>query len=92
MIFFFNYFPFCYCFFCYIVLSESLNTQEYWGTWQQMLCGKVIADWLDPDYVPLDPIFGILLNPTGGITFYEKFTNLMHFFEYVLQIKSTNIS
>ena len=49
-----------------IVLSEALGTVGFWGTWQQMLCGKVIADWLDPSQVALDPIFGVLLNPTGG--------------------------
>lgn len=31
-----------------------------------MLSGKVIADWIDVTYGPMDPIFGILLNPTTG--------------------------
>ena len=31
-----------------------------------MLSGKVIADWIDHKNGPLDPIFGILLQPTTG--------------------------
>ena len=42
-----------------------------------MLFGKVVADWLDKkdqkpsDEKPTDPIFGVLLNPTGGML-YQK--------------------
>jgi len=52
--------------------SETLEDEHsyYWATRQQMLFGKVIADWL-PEHLetktrPMDPIFGVLLNPTGG--------------------------
>ena len=39
----------------------------FWGTRQQLLAGKVIADWLSEDNKPpMDPIFGVLLNPTAG--------------------------
>lgn len=48
------------------VTSEVLGNRIYWGTRQQMLSGKVIADWIDVTYGPMDPIFGILLNPTTG--------------------------
>lgn len=51
-------------------LSDKLDHDRYWGTRQQMLFGKVVADWLDKkensDGVATDPIFGVLLNPTGG--------------------------
>ena len=54
----------------YIFLSEKsqfLGTADYWGTRQQLLCGKVIADWVNPDCnSSLDPIFGALLCPCGG--------------------------
>lgn len=47
--------------------SEVLGHDEYWGTRQQLLSGKVICDWLDhDDQEPMDPIFGVLLNPTAG--------------------------
>ncbi|XP_066928844.1 uncharacterized protein [Clytia hemisphaerica] len=53
--------------------SENLHDDHdfYWGTRQQMLFGKVIVDWL-PEHIetktpPMDPIFGVLLNPTGGL-------------------------
>uniref|UniRef100_A0A7M5WWB6 Uncharacterized protein n=1 Tax=Clytia hemisphaerica TaxID=252671 RepID=A0A7M5WWB6_9CNID len=53
--------------------SEVLHQDHsfYWGTRQQMLFGKVIVDWL-PEHIetktpPMDPIFGTLLNPTGGL-------------------------
>eukprot|EP00794_Sanderia_malayensis_P020205 gene20205-22181_t len=49
-------------------VSEMLNHREYWATRQQMLSGKVVADWIDPEYGPLDPVFGCLLNPTLGRT------------------------
>ena len=53
--------------------SEELKEKHsyYWGTRQQMLFGKVICDWLaclhgkSPEEA-MDPIFGTLLNPTGG--------------------------
>jgi len=51
--------------------SPVLQTTEYWGTRQQLRAGKVIADWIDPLYGPLDPIFGVLLCPTAG----EEFCN-----------------
>uniref|UniRef100_A0A7M5XMM5 Uncharacterized protein n=2 Tax=Clytia hemisphaerica TaxID=252671 RepID=A0A7M5XMM5_9CNID len=54
------------------VPSEVLEQKHsyYWGTRQQLLFGKVVADWL-PEHIksktsPMDPIFGTLLNPTGG--------------------------
>eukprot|EP00111_Clytia_hemisphaerica_P002457 TCONS_00007030-protein len=54
-------------------ISESCDDDHdfYWGTRQQMLFGKVIVDWL-PDHIenqsrPMDPIFGVLFNPTGGL-------------------------
>ena len=49
--------------------SEELGegNAEYWGTRQQLLAGKVICDWLsEDDMPPMDPIFGVLLNPTAG--------------------------
>jgi len=49
--------------------SEVLENHHsfYWGTRQQMLFGKVICDWLaEHKNAPMDPIFGTLLNPTGG--------------------------
>ncbi|XP_057304186.1 uncharacterized protein LOC130641407 [Hydractinia symbiolongicarpus] len=48
--------------------SESLSDDSYWGTRQQLLGGKIIADWVDASYGggPLDPIFGVMLNPTVG--------------------------
>jgi len=49
------------------VLEE--NHSFYWGTRQQLLFGKVICDWLatqDSEKASMDPIFGTLLNPTGG--------------------------
>ena len=46
-----------------------LKTKTYWGSRQQLLAGKVIADWVDRENGPLDPIFGVLLNPTAG-TYY----------------------
>ena len=30
------------------------------------MSGKVIADWIDRKNGPLDPIFGVLLNPSAG--------------------------
>lgn len=48
------------------VKSEVLETNTYWGCRQQMLAGKVIADWVDRENGPLDPIFGVLLQPTAG--------------------------
>ena len=59
-------------------VSQGLSDEHnhYWGTRQQMMCGKVIADWLEKrekkvknstyDAESFDPIFGVLLNPTGG--------------------------
>ncbi|XP_066936890.1 uncharacterized protein [Clytia hemisphaerica] len=59
-------------------LSQGLSEEHdhYWGTRQQMMCGKTIADWLEKrekkaknstyDADSFDPIFGVLLNPTGG--------------------------
>lgn len=46
--------------------SEKMNTKKYWGTRQQLLAGKVIADWVDVEGGPLDPIFGVLLQPNAG--------------------------
>ena len=46
--------------------SQGLETVKYWGSRQQLLGGKVIADWVDRDNGPLDPLFGVLLNPTAG--------------------------
>ena len=47
--------------------SEKLKHKKYWGTRQQLLAGKVICDWLcEDDKPPMDPIFGVLLNPTAG--------------------------
>jgi len=48
------------------VASEECNHEGYWGTRQQLLAGKVIADWLDVNNGPIDAIFGVLLNPTAG--------------------------
>lgn len=54
------------------VLSEELHHERYWGTRQQLLFGKVVSDWLDirykkpKDKPPTDPLFGSLMNPTGG--------------------------
>ncbi|XP_031556044.1 uncharacterized protein LOC116292829 [Actinia tenebrosa] len=39
-----------------------LKDEDYWGTRQQLRSGKVVADALGG----LDPVFGALLNPTGG--------------------------
>jgi len=58
-------------------ISELLNDDHdyYWGTRQQLLFGKVIADWLEKQWKkengleeenPIDPIFGVFFNPTGG--------------------------
>ena len=57
--------------------SEVLEDEHsfYWGTRQQLLFGKVICDWLatqNNEKASMDPIFGTLLNPTGG-------TNLFYF-------------
>lgn len=50
------------------VVSEALNHLEYWGTRQQLLAGKVIADYVDDPNGPLDPVFGVLLSPVAGRT------------------------
>ena len=42
---------------------------EYWGSRQQLMAGKVIADWVDKENGPLDPIFGVLLQPNAGELF-----------------------
>jgi len=48
-------------------VSEALMHNDYWGTRQQLLSGKVICDWLsEDDKPPMDPIFGVLMNPTAG--------------------------
>ena len=39
---------------------------EYWGTRQQLLAGKIIADFIDSTDGPLDPVFGVLLCPVAG--------------------------
>ena len=49
-----------------IVSQELKDHKNYWGSRQQLLSAKLIADWLDPDNGPLDPIFGALLQPTTG--------------------------
>ncbi|XP_057289977.1 uncharacterized protein LOC130612648 [Hydractinia symbiolongicarpus] len=47
--------------------SEELShNKTYWGSRQQLLSGKVIADWVDSFGGPMDPVFGVLLNPTSG--------------------------
>ncbi|XP_066936888.1 uncharacterized protein [Clytia hemisphaerica] len=51
--------------------SEVLEGKHsfYWGTRQQLLFGKVVCDWLacrTESKNPMDPVFGALLNPTGG--------------------------
>ncbi|XP_047134510.1 uncharacterized protein LOC124812239 [Hydra vulgaris] len=43
-----------------------LNHNGYWGSLQQLLSGKVIADFVAEDYGTLNPVFGVLLNPTTG--------------------------
>ena len=48
------------------VASQRLDHKKFWGSRQQMLAGKVIADWIDPEGGNLDPIFGVILQPTGG--------------------------
>lgn len=48
------------------VLSEKLDHRAYWGSRQQLLSCKVIADWVDRDHGCLDPLFGVLLQPTSG--------------------------
>lgn len=53
-------------YFFVLVISEKCEHQKYWGTRQQLLAGKVIADWLETKYGCLDPIFGVLMNPTAG--------------------------
>ena len=50
----------------FLVSSERLDHKKFWGSRQQMLAGKVIADWIDPEGGPLDPIFGVILQPTAG--------------------------
>ena len=47
---------------CLLITSHN----SFWGSRQQMLSGKVIADWIDRKNGPLDPIFGVLLQPTTG--------------------------
>jgi len=47
-------------------ISEALHHDAYWGSHQQMLAGKVIADFIDADYGALDPVFGVLLSPVAG--------------------------
>ena len=49
-----------------IGVSEELRHIDYWGQRQQLLAGKVIADFVDPDYGPMDPVFGVLLSPVAG--------------------------
>eukprot|EP00794_Sanderia_malayensis_P009275 gene9275-10253_t len=49
-------------------VPHSLHHVDYWATRQQLRAGKVIADWIDRRFGPLDPIFGALLCPTGGRT------------------------
>lgn len=62
----------CYHFrYFYVGLSDQLNHSNYWGTRQQLLAGKIIADYIDPDYGPLDPIFGVLLCPVAGEYLFE---------------------
>nr|XP_047138865.1 uncharacterized protein LOC124814843 [Hydra vulgaris] len=45
---------------------EPLLDKSYWGSRQQLLSGKVIADFVAEHYGFLDPVFGVLLNPTTG--------------------------
>nr|XP_047144665.1 uncharacterized protein LOC101239989 isoform X2 [Hydra vulgaris] len=44
--------------------TDVLNHTDYWGSLQQIMSGKVIADFVAEDYGPIDPVFGVLLNPT----------------------------
>ena len=54
------------------MISDVLTHKYFWGTRQQLLCGKVIADWVDTDRnTALDPIFGALLCPCGGKEVYN---------------------
>ncbi|XP_047144655.1 uncharacterized protein LOC101239989 isoform X1 [Hydra vulgaris] len=46
--------------------TDVLNHTDYWGSLQQIMSGKVIADFVAEDYGPIDPVFGVLLNPTTG--------------------------
>lgn len=48
------------------VKSTRLGHQAFWGSRQQLLSGKVIADWVDKENGSLDPLFGVLLQPTSG--------------------------
>ena len=52
--------------------SQRLQHRKYWGSRQQLLAGKVISDWIDPEGGPMDPIFGVILQPTAGICFFIK--------------------
>ena len=47
-------------------LTELMDHDKFWGSRQQLRGGKVIADWIDREYGPLDPVFGVLLCPTVG--------------------------
>ncbi|XP_004205568.3 uncharacterized protein LOC101239809 isoform X2 [Hydra vulgaris] len=46
--------------------TDVLNHSDYWGSSQQLLSGKVIADFVAGEYGTLHPVFGVLLNPTTG--------------------------
>ena len=62
-----------------------MHHNEYWGTRQQLLAGKVIADFVDKDYGPLDPVFGVLLCPVAGcLTFYRNvfYITFIYFFPF----------
>ncbi|XP_032233716.2 uncharacterized protein LOC116616022 [Nematostella vectensis] len=42
---------------------DQLTEDEFWGNSQQLLGGKIVGDSLGG----IDPVFGALLNPTGGM-------------------------
>ncbi|XP_065670455.1 uncharacterized protein LOC101239809 isoform X5 [Hydra vulgaris] len=46
--------------------TDVLSHSDYWGSTQQLLSGKVIADFVAGEYGTLNPVFGVLLNPTTG--------------------------
>jgi hypothetical protein len=54
---------------------SSLTDDEFWGTRQQLRSGKVVGDMLGG----LDPVFGVLLNPTGNHLTDTHHTPMCHF-------------
>ena len=50
-----------------VIASKYKVNDQYWGSCQQLRCGKVISDYLnDGQGKAMDPIFGVLLCPYGG--------------------------